>query len=149
MKKMFFIFIVFYFLFFSCKTQQVILSPFVSIYKSDWVGLVKPAYIILKAQPKIFEMYAPGIYCSTIGEWNIVNDTLYIFPKYEYYADNGMNMYEISPMDISITTIPQQYLVKKDCLIDITDYSIVFPEELYGNLFNLNNAKTVYRKVNN
>ena len=126
----------------SCKMQKATLSPFVAIYKRERAGNVLPAYMILKTQPKIFEMYAPGIYASCIGEWNIANDTLYILPKYEYYAnENKVYMDEITPNDSSITTIPQQYLMKNDCLIDITDYSILLPE-----LFNNKNSKSIYKR---
>jgi len=124
----------------SCKTQKITLSPFVAVYKRERVGNVLPVYMILKTQPKIFEMYAPGIYASTIGEWNIANDTLYIFPKYEYYTlNNETHMHEITPEDSSVTTIPQQYIMKNDCLIDITDYSSILPE-----LFTNQSNKAVY-----
>jgi len=126
----------------SCKTQKETLSPFVAVYKRERVGNVLPIYMILKTQPKIFEMYAPGIYASTIGEWNIANDTLYILPKYEYYASqNNMYMHEITPIDSSITSIPQQYLMKNNCLIDITDYSIILPE-----LFTDKSNQDVYKR---
>lgn len=131
-------------LLFSCKVQKTTLSPFVAVYKRERVGNVLPVYMILKTQPKIFEMYASGIYASTIGEWNIANDTLFLLPKYEYYAsENKMYMLEITPADSSVTAIPQQYLIKNDCLIDITDYSIILPE-----LFNNQDYKAVYKCVN-
>jgi len=133
------------FLFLSCKTQKTTLSPFVTVYKSDWVGMVRPSYIILRKQPEVFEIYAPGIYESIFGEWNISNDTLFLFPKYEYFSrDFKMRLSEITDQDTSIVTIPQQYLIKKDRLIDITDYSIIaLPEPLNFNP----DFKEVYKRV--
>ncbi len=133
------------FLLFSCRVHKTTLSPFVAVYKSDWVGNVYPAYILLRTQPKIFEVYAPGIYESTFGEWNINNDTLFLFPKYEYFARKlGLKLHEITQEDTTVATIPQQYLMKNDSLIDITDYSIVLPELFYNP-----NNKEIYKRVNN
>jgi hypothetical protein len=132
-------------LFLSCKTQKISLSPFVAVYKSDWVGNVYPEYILLKTQPKVFEKYAPGIYESIFGEWNINNDTLFLFPKYEYFSRNSeLKFSGITPKDSSVATIPQQYLIKNDCLIDITDYRVVLQE-----LFSNQNNKTVYKRITN
>ena len=129
-------------LLFSCKSQQITLSPFVAVYKSDWVGNVYPIYIMLKTQPKVFEIYAPGIYESVVGQWKINSDTLFLFPKYEYFSRNSeLKFSEIAPKDSSVATIPQQYLIKNDCLIDITDYSVVL-RELFSN-------KTVYKRITN
>lgn len=130
-------------LFFSCKSQQITLSPFVAVYKNDWVGNVYPEYISLKTQPKVFEKYSPGVYASIVGQWNINNDTLFLFPKYEYFSRNSeLKFSEITPEDSSVATIPQQYLIKNDCLIDITDYSVVLQE-----LFSKQNNKTVYKRI--
>ena len=41
-----------------------------------------------------------------------------------------------------MATIPQQYLIKNDCLIDITDYRVVLQE-----LFSNQNSKTVYKRI--
>jgi len=137
--------IIFYcILLFSCTTQNTTLSPFVTIYKRDWVGNILPEYIILRRQPNVFEIYAPIIYGSTVGEWTINNDTLFLFPKYEYFSRNSeLKFLKISIQDTSITTVPHQYLIQNDCLIDITDYSIVLPE-----LFNNKEYKALYRRVN-
>jgi len=128
---------------FSCTSQRITLSPFVAIYRSDWVGNVYPEYILLKTQPKVFEKYSPGIYTSTVGQWNINNDTLFLFPKYEFFSRNSdLKFSVITPTDSSLATIPQQYLIKNDCLIDITDYSVVLQE-----LFSSQNSKTVYKRI--
>jgi hypothetical protein len=115
------------------------------MYESDWVGHIPPTYILLRTQPKVFEIYSPSIYSSTVGLWNIKNDTLFLFPKCEYFSRNSeLKFSEITPKDTSVTTIPQQYLMKNDCLIDITDYRIILPE-----LFSSQNNKTVYKRTNN
>ena len=129
----------------SCSTQKITLSPFVSVYKSDWVGNILPEYIILRTQPEVFEIYAPNVYASTVGQWSIKNDTLFLFPQYEYFSRNSkLNFSEITAQDTSVAAIPQQYLIKNNCLIDITDYSIVLPE-----LFSNQDYKAVYKRVNN
>lgn len=136
--------IVFYcVLFFSCTSQRITLSPFVAVYKSDWVGNVYPEYISLKTQPKVFEKYSPGIYTSIVGQWNINNDTLFLFPEYEFLSRNSeLKFSVITPIDSSVTTIPQQYLIKNNCLIDITDYSAILQE-----LFSNQSSKTVYKRI--
>jgi hypothetical protein len=130
----------------SCKTQKATLSPFVIVYKENGDNHnIYPSYMLLRTQPKIFEMYAPGVYASITGEWNIANDTLCIFPKFEYYAsENKMHMHEINSADSSVVSIQQQYLIKNDCLIDITNYSIILPE-----IFNKQNCKALYKRVKN
>lgn len=132
-------------LFFSCASQKITLSPFITIYKNDWVGNIYPEYILLKTRPKIFEIYAPGIYESFFGKWNINNDTLFLFPQHEYYSRNSeLNFSEITPKDSSVATIARQYLIKDDCLIDITDYNVVLQE-----LFSNQNKETVYKRIKN
>lgn len=127
---------------FSCKTDKTVLSPFVAVYKSERIGNIYPGYIFLRTQPQVFEIYAPGIYSSTFGGWNINNDTLFVFPRYEYYSkDANLNLIMVSPADSSVTTIPQKYLIKQDNLIDITDYSTVLPK-----LFSQNN-KIIYKRI--
>lgn len=128
---------------FSCSVKKTTLSPFVSVYKRDWVGEMLPEYIIIKTLPKTFEIYGPGISMSVLGEWNNKNDTLFLFPKYEYYDSAYHN---VGQENLSIATIAQKYLIKKDCLIDVTDYDAAMPEmvKILGNY----NIKTVYHRVN-
>jgi hypothetical protein len=133
-------------LLFSCKVQKTTLSPFVAVYKENGDGHnIYPSYILLRTRPNVFETYSPMAYTCTFGQWNINNDTLFLFPKYEYFSrDLKLKMSEITQQDTSVATIPQQYLIKNDCLIDITDYSIILPE-----LFSNQNYKAVYKRVNN
>jgi hypothetical protein len=132
-------------LFFSCAAHKMTLSPFIAVYKSDGFGNIYPEYILLRTQPKVFERYFPTPGGSgTVGEWNIKNDTLFLLPKREYFSrDLTLIFSEITPQDTSVATIPQQYLIRNDCLIDITDYSIILPE-----LLNSQSNKAVYWRVN-
>jgi len=141
MRKIAFIFCIV--LFCSCKTQQITLSPFVAIYRSD-LSAVDPQYISLKTKPNVFEKYSPGVYLCTVGEWNINNDTLFLFPLYEYGSNkSGLIFSKITSQDSSVTTIPQKYIIKKDCLIDITDYNVFLKQVLF-----IQNHKTIYKRIN-
>ncbi len=141
MKKI--IFILSCILLFSCKAEKTTLSPFVSVYKSDRIGNILPSYIFLRTQPQTFEIDSPAIYGSIFGQWEISNDTLFLFPEYEYfYRDSESRMSKISPQDTSMLTIPQQYLIKDDCLIDVTNYSAILPEP-----FNNQSHQMVYKRV--
>ncbi|HPK29790.1 MAG TPA: hypothetical protein PK979_01960 [Bacteroidales bacterium] len=137
------IFILSCILLFSCKAEKTTLSPFFSVYKSDLVGNIAPSYILLRTQPPTFEIYSPAIYGSLFGQWDMSNDTLFLFPEYEYfYRDSESRMSEISPQDTSMLTIPQQYLIKDDSLIDITNYSAILPEP-----FTNQSHQMVYKRV--
>jgi len=88
-------------------------------------------------------MYSPRIYTSTLGEWYTINDTLFLFPKYEYYeSNNGMCMDIITSKDSTITSIPQQYIIKKDRIIDVTDYGVILPD-----IFNNKKVQTEYKQL--
>lgn len=142
MKKYFYIIIVLPYLFHSCKTKKTSLAPFVTVYKNDWVGNIYPEYILLKHQTQTFEKFAPGIYESIIGEWQINNDTLYLYPKYEYLLKNDTyHLSQIENKEKGIRTISQKFLIKINSLIDLTEY------EIYN--VSSENKNTVYNKVNN
>jgi hypothetical protein len=126
----------------SCSTQKATFSPFLAVYKIEGAGNIYPSYIILKQQPEIFEIYAPGVYSSIIGEWKTIKDTLFIIPRYQYAArNNKMHMNEITSEDSSIITIPQKYILTKNNLIDITDYNIILPR-----IFQ-NQKKDIYKRI--
>ena len=108
----------------SCKVQSPSLAPFVSVYKRDWSGEVLPVYIILRNYSQMFEEYAPAIQESVFGQWNVDKDTLFLSP--EYVLSDKVHV--ITDQDIpTVTTIPHKYLMKNDCLIDLTDYSRIIP----------------------
>lgn len=132
-------------LLFSCASQKIALSPFIAAYKCDWVGNVYPEYILLRTQPKVFEIYAPGIYESIFGEWKINHDTLLLFPRHEYLSRiSELKISEITPQDSSVATIVRKYLINNYCLIDITDYNFI----LQGSFSNQDN-KTVFKRITN
>ncbi len=134
---------------FSCKTQKTDYLPCMAIYKREPAGRIDASCIILKTQPNIFEIYVPSTYASIIGEWEVTNDTLHLFPKYDYYAsEKKMKMTEIvqNKEDLSFLTINQQYLLTKDSLVDITDYSIFSPE-LSEIVKRLHTNRAIYRRV--
>jgi hypothetical protein len=91
-------------------------------------------YIILKTNPQIYELNTILNRESIIGEWKRNKDTLFLIPKYTCYLRNKkMRMVEITEEDDkNISNIPQQYLMRNDSLIEITDYSVVFTGILEG-----------------
>lgn len=133
------------FLFFSCKVQKTTLLPFVEVYKSNWVGgNIYPSYIILRTQPKNFEIYAPGIYESVFGSWRIKNDTLYLIPQNKILCKDSDFLIRNVENDSTILTIPQQYVIKKDSLIDVTNYNFILQK------FNMSSeTRTVFKRVTN
>ena len=118
----------------SCCTHRVTLSPYVFVYKRPAVANTRPVYIILKTRPQLFESNDVLNRESIIGEWKRNKDTLFLIPQYRCYLRNKkMRMVEITEEDDkNISNIPQQYLMRNDSLIEITDYSIVFTGILEG-----------------
>lgn len=132
-------------LFMCCTSPKNTLSPFIAIYKSSSNENIPPTYILLRTQPKVFEVYSPVIHSGTFGEWRIQNDTLLLSPKSEFLSRNStIRFSKITPMDTSVSTIPQQYLIKNDCLIDITDYNTILPSSLNNQAF-----RAKFYRVNN
>ena len=126
---------------FSCKAENDTFT-FVSVYKSDRVGNIPPSYFF-EDTASDFEIYSPTIYGSFFGQWDISNDTLFLFPEYEYfYRDSESRISKITPQDTSMLAIPQQYLVKDDSLIDVTNYSAILPEP-----FTNQSHQMVYKRV--
>ena len=122
----------------SCQVQHRKALPYISLYMSPQVGEVLPSYLIIKSHPETFEIYMPGIWESTLGEWNLIDDTLYINPQFEYYVRDGKReLRAITKDDSTIVSIPQKYLVKKNMLIDKTDYRQIIPDYLYHSFENV------------
>jgi len=134
-------------LLFSCSQYKKIHSPYVALYRMEGGGELPPQYLALKLKPKVFETYLPVIQLCVIGLWNVSNDTLYLFPKYEYYEKNdGIKIVEIISDSLSVVTIPQRYLIKNGCLIDKSDYSILSTE--YFSFSNsIDNNDISYKRV--
>lgn len=131
----------------SCSPYKTIHSPYVAIYRMDGVGEIPPQYLILKITPKVFEIYLPVIQSCIVGQWNIDSDTLYLFPKYEYYDINDeIKINEITTENLSIVSIPQRYLIKNDCLIDKSDYRIL-STEFFSFSNNIDNNDISYKRI--
>ena len=133
MKKYIFIIILCYFNV-SCQTYNPIGMPYMSdIYISPRNAATDDSYLILREQPKVFEMqYSSQIGFVTFGGWNMMNDTLYLYPRYESGLDDPAlkKLREIRLSNLTLFNIPQKYVIVGDKLIDRTDYSILFTEDL-------------------
>ena len=114
----------------SCKVQSPTLAPFVSVYKRDWSGEVLPVYIILRHHPvDVFEYYIPAMGESVLGQWHTNGDTLFVQYDYDFYCSKEKTkVQEITDQDtLTTAALPRKLLMKKDRLIDATDYSQVIP----------------------
>lgn len=130
----------------SCATQKTALSPFIAIYSTNWIGHNPPQYLILRTtlldtHLNTYEVYDPLLPESIFGEWHVSNDTLYLFPEFECYLQDSTIRIQTQP-DTSVATIPQKYLIEKDCLIDLTDYSGILP-----NHFDTLNNRIIFKRV--
>ena len=105
-------------LFCSCITVKQRQPEYIALYKQSRLGEVLPEYLLLKDRIKSYELFSPGLNSSVLGDYDIVNDTIYLNPRYEY----SDSIKSISPADTSIISIPRKFLMKKDLLIDVTDY---------------------------
>ena len=132
MKKYIFIIILCYFNV-SCQTYSPIGMPYMSdIYISPRNAATDDSYLILREQPKVFEMqYSSQIGFVTFGGWNMMNDTLYLYPRYESGDHSALKkLREIRLSNLTLFNIPQKYVIDGDKLIDKTDLTIVFTGEL-------------------
>lgn len=110
----------------SCATQKTTFSPYGAVYSSEGGGCQPPSFLLFRTCPQIFEIYVPHLYESIFGQWRVINDTLFLFPELEgFYRDSTIKIQ--SQLDTSVATIPQKYLIKEDCLIDMTDYNGLLP----------------------
>lgn len=143
-----FIFILLCCLNISCQTYERSELHYMSpIYMS--FGVSEPIYLVLRDQPKVFEMHMPGIWEVSFGEWDIIKDTLYLKPEYEYFHQGDeFEMRKNHPSDLSIVTIAQKYAIKKDILIDKTDYNVVWQGDLspLKSVFDLTNGE-IYARI--
>ena len=117
----------------SCQTYNPIGMPYMSdIYISPRYAAADDTYIILREQPKVFEIqYSSQIGSVTFGGWNMMNDTLYLYPRYESGDHSALKkLREIRLSNLTLFNIPQKYVIVGDKLIDRTDYSILFTEDL-------------------
>ena len=150
MKKYIFIIILCYFNV-SCQTYSPIGMPYMSdIYISPRNAATDDSYLILREQPKVFEMqYSSQIGFVTFGGWNMMNDTLYLYPRYESGDHSALKkLREIRLSNLALFNIPQKYVIVGDKLIDRTDYSILFTEDLeYFKSHFSNPSKMTYLRI--
>lgn len=102
--------------------------------------LYKP-YIVIHKDPKIMEIIWPS--CpqtgeqpeGRAGEWRRVADSLFFTPRiwFRMQSEGVFESRELHPdsVDYSLLDVPQVYLVKKDSIVDITDYSY-YLKEFFG-----------------
>jgi hypothetical protein len=128
----------------ACGTRKNARIPYLSIFANKGIpGMIYPEYIILRTHPSVYEMYSPGVYESVWGEWKIRNDTLLLHPKAGFTnRDMKISFLKVTSKDSTMMTIPQQYLVRKNCIIDVTDYSSILPEP-----FKSQDSKTTYYRI--
>ena len=135
----------------SCQTYNPIGMPYMSdIYISPRNAATDDSYLILREQPKVFEMqYSSQIGFVTFGGWNMMNDTLYLYPRYESGDHSALKkLREIRLSNLTLFNIPQKYVIVGDKLIDRTDYSILFTEDLeYFKSHFSNPSKITYLRI--
>jgi hypothetical protein len=102
----------------SCVVVKHGNSEYIVLYKQRGFGEVLPEYLVLKDRIKSYEFFSPGLGSNVLGDYNIINDTIYLNPKYEY----SESIKSLSLADTSIISIPRKLLIKKNLLIDMTDY---------------------------
>ena len=118
MRKHILIISLLFFLFYSCTNLKSVNTDYLVIYKQENLGEILPEYILLKNMNR-YELYLPGNKTSILGDFEFENDTLILFPKYEYLD----SLISISPFDTSIISISRKFLLDSNNLIDVTDYS--------------------------
>ena len=135
----------------SCQTYNPIGMPYMSdIYISPRNAATDDSYLILREQPKVFEIqYSSQIGSVTFGGWNMMNDTLYLYPRYESGDHSALKkLREIRLSNLTLFNIPQKYVIVGDKLIDRTDYSILFTEDLeYFKSHFSNPSKITYLRI--
>jgi hypothetical protein len=109
----------------SCAVQKHG-NEYLWVYKRDMIGDVGngPGYLIFRSGG-LYELYSPGGSAeSNFGTFEISNDTLRLGPlKYLYHARHKIKK-EIDTLEVSFSSIPKYLIIKKNRLIDITDYQI-------------------------
>ena len=114
----------------------------IALYECERVGEIPPSYIILKGGT----LKQCDFVCSnygTIGNYVVSNDTLYVFNQYTYYSES---VHYADTLNVK----PQKFLIKKDCLVDVTNYVVEITNDstdFYINDFLKNLPSTVYKRL--
>ena len=105
----------------------------VSIFINPGGHCILPSYIILKSPDSIYEKYSFVDYNTVVGKWKISGDTLIVSPKFrygEYKNKIRLKIYTDSVKAIdslrNVDNIDKYYLIRKNCLIDVTNYAEVW-----------------------
>ncbi len=103
-------------------------NEYVRIYKQAPFGdMGGPSYLVLR-ESGYYELHDPLGDTSYFGSFKVSNDTLCIYPlKYGYYHKEHRIWEEESTSEVSFSSIPSYYNIKRNKLINITDYG-QYPE---------------------
>ena len=88
-------------------------------------------FVILKMTNSAYEIYTEsgeGI----MGKFSLRNDTITLYHEYQLgYSDNAINVTKLNGKDTTSEFYPTKFIIKKDSLIDITNYQDVpeYPAE--------------------
>jgi hypothetical protein len=128
-KKVLGIFLFIFIAFIASCTVQKHGNEYIWIYKRDMIGDVGngPTYLILRSGG-LYELYSPGGSAqSDWGTFEISNDTLRLGPIEYLSLANHKIKQELDTLEVSFSSIPTYFIIKKDQLIDITEYQ-KYPE---------------------
>jgi hypothetical protein len=112
----------------SCAVQKHG-NEYLWIYKRDRIGDVGNGtnYLILRSGG-LYELYSPDGWAESYwGTFEISNDTLRLGPREYFYHARHKIKKELDTLEVSFSSIPTYFIIKKNRLIDITDYQI-YPE---------------------
>jgi len=93
------------------------------LYQGQRFGMYRPNYLIIKTHINRYEHCSADGSISTFGSCDVKNDTLFLFPEYDYDFKTGLKS-NITGID----SIPQIFLKKSNQLIEITDYKEYFKD---------------------
>lgn len=115
-------------LFCYCTTSKLCKRECIGIYRTTEGCNLMQQYILLKAPDKSYEIFNPIPDSSIIGVWEVRNDTLFLKPSVHCFMI-GDSMHIVQPDTIpTVISITRKYKIKKNCLIDITNYAVTIPE---------------------
>ena len=85
-------------------------------------------------KPNTYVESVPSQSLSVLGTWMVSSDTLICIPNIWYSENNGKFTYGVvDSSDTTVMSIPQIYIIFKNSLEEITDYSVIYhSEEIMG-----------------
>lgn len=112
----------------SCGTKRSAFTPVT--FEVSTPELQGYSSLTLWRNPNTYVEYVPALSINVLGIWNVMADTLTCIPKYWYSENNGNFVCEvIDSTDTTAMSIPQVYVVLKNSIEDITDYSVIFDND--------------------